>query len=104
VEKPVITAHQIGPASQVQPQARAKAAGAAAGQPSFSDVLSKVVGEVDGLQKEADLSVRDFAGGKVDNVHEVVIAMEKAELSFKFMMEARNKLVDAYREVMRMQV
>ncbi|MFQ5752664.1 MAG: flagellar hook-basal body complex protein FliE, partial [bacterium] len=41
---------------------------------------------------------------KVENVHEVMIAMSKAEVSFKFMMETRNKLIDAYKEIMRMQV
>ena len=73
-------------------------------QESFQQVLSKLVDEVDGLQKDAEQSVQHFLTGKVTNVHEVMVAMEKADVSFKFMMEARNKLVDAYREVMRMQV
>ncbi|MEK6730065.1 MAG: flagellar hook-basal body complex protein FliE, partial [Planctomycetota bacterium] len=46
----------------------------------------------------------NFATGKVENVHEVMIAMSKAEISFKFMMEARNKLIETYKEVMRMQM
>ena len=97
-----ITSRVAGIASQLergQAELPDKASGA-----SFKDVLAKVVSDVDGLQKQAEGSVQDFAAGKVENVHEVMIAMEKAELSFKFMMEARNKLVDAYRDVMRMQV
>jgi len=91
-----------GIASQLE-RGTAQAPDQASG-PSFGDTLAKAVSDVDGLQKDAQQSVQDFAAGKVDNVHDVMIAMEKAELSFKFMMTARNKLVDAYREVMRMQV
>ena len=102
MEKAAITSRLIGEASQLklsQPRAQA----AKSGQ-SFHDMLSGLVSDVDGLQKKAEASVNDFAAGKVDNVHQVMMAMEKADLSFKFMMEARNKLVDAYRDVMRMQV
>jgi flagellar hook-basal body complex protein FliE len=53
---------------------------------------------------KAGESVENFATGKVENVHEVMIAMSKAEVSFKFMMETRNKLIDAYKEIIRMQV
>jgi flagellar hook-basal body complex protein FliE len=44
----------------------------------------------------------DFAIGKNNNIHEVMIAAEKAGLSLKFLMQIRNKLLDAYQEIMRM--
>ena len=44
----------------------------------------------------------EFAVGKRQDLHEIMIASEKANLSFKFLLEIRNKLLDAYREVMRM--
>ncbi|MGR3301054.1 MAG: flagellar hook-basal body complex protein FliE [Candidatus Scalindua sp.] len=71
---------------------------------SFKETVSNFVNEVNDLQVKAGESVENFATGKVENVHEVMIAMSKAEISFKFMMETRNKLVDAYKEIMRMQV
>ncbi|GAX60050.1 flagellar hook-basal body complex protein FliE 1 [Candidatus Scalindua japonica] len=70
----------------------------------FKETISNYVTEVNDLQVKAGESIENFATGKVENVHEVMIAMSKAEVSFKFMMETRNKLVDAYKEVMRMQV
>lgn len=71
---------------------------------NFKETVSKYVNEVNDLQLKAGESIENFATGKVENVHEVMIAMSKAEVSFKFMMETRNKLVDAYKEIMKMQV
>ena len=70
----------------------------------FKETINNYVNEVNDLQVKAGESIENFATGKVENVHEVMIAMSKAEVSFKFMMETRNKLVDAYKEIMRMQV
>ncbi|MCK6467225.1 MAG: flagellar hook-basal body complex protein FliE [Candidatus Brocadia sinica] len=72
--------------------------------PSFQKTLSGFINEVNDLQTKANASIENLATGKVENVHEVMIAMAKAEVSFKFMMEARNKLVETYKEVMRMQM
>ncbi|MDR4505506.1 MAG: flagellar hook-basal body complex protein FliE [Candidatus Scalindua sp.] len=71
---------------------------------NFKGTLGSVVNEVNDLQIKAGESIENFASGKIDNVHEVMIAMTKAEVSFKFMMETRNKLVSAYKEIMQMQV
>jgi flagellar hook-basal body complex protein FliE len=71
---------------------------------SFKNTLSGFINEINDLQTKANESIENFATGKVENVHEVMIAMTKAEVSFKFMMEARNKLVETYKEVMRMQM
>jgi len=70
----------------------------------FKETVSNFVNEVNDLQIKAGESIENFAAGKVENVHEVMIAMSKAEVSFKFMMETRNKLIDAYKEIMQMQV
>ena len=71
---------------------------------SFKKTLSSFLDEVNDLQTKANESIENLATGKVENVHEVMIAMAKAEVSFKFMIETRNKLVETYKEVMRMQV
>lgn len=70
----------------------------------FKETISNFVNEVNDLQIKAGESIENFASGKAENVHEVMIAMAKAEVSFKFMMETRNKLVDAYKEIMKMGV
>ncbi len=70
----------------------------------FADVLDKYMRESTDLQNEADGALNDLVAGKNDNVHEVMLAMAKADVSFRMMVEVRNKLVEAYQEVMRMQV
>lgn len=71
---------------------------------SFKETLGSFVNDVNTMQIKADNVIEDFAAGNVQNIHEVMISMKKAEMSFQFLMETRNKLVDAYKEVTRMQV
>lgn len=72
--------------------------------PSFKDVLGNFINEVNTLQHKAGESIENLATGKIEDIHEVMIAMSKAEVSFKFMIETRNKLLETYKEVMRMQM
>ena len=69
---------------------------------SFQNTLAELVTDVDKQLKETDKLTDDFAMGKNNNIHEVMIAAEKAGLSLKFLMQIRNKLLDAYQEIMRM--
>lgn len=71
---------------------------------SFKETMGKVVNDVNEMQVKADKAIEDFSTGKIKNMHEVMISMKKAEMSFQFLMETRNKLVEAYKEVSRMQV
>lgn len=72
------------------------------GGPSFADTLEDAIGAVDRLQKESEGAQVAFARGDEVELHDVLIKIEEAEIAFKTMMEVRNKLVDAYREIMRM--
>ena len=72
--------------------------------PSFSDTLKNLVEQVDNKQKEADNAVQGFVAGKNVELHEVMAIREEAQISFQFMMEVRNKLLDAYQELSRIQV
>jgi flagellar hook-basal body complex protein FliE len=84
--------------SQIQPQDRTEAA-----SPSgFRDTLEGFYKEVDAELKAADQKVAEFAVGKRQSLHEIMIASEKAGISFKLLVEIRNKLLDAYQEIMRM--
>ena len=71
---------------------------------SFSNILKKSLDEVNELQNEADTSIKSIAEGKVDNIQDAVIAIEKADVSLKLVTEIRNKAIEAYKEIMRMQV
>ena len=71
---------------------------------AFADVLKNSVQEVNKMQMDAGQATRDLAQGKVESVHEAMIAMEKASVSFNLMVEVKNKLLAAYEEMMRMQV
>ena len=75
-----------------------------AAERSFKGVMDDVLGEVDQLQKEKDTAVKNLATGKDADIHNTMIAIQKAHISFKFMIQVRNKIVSAYEEVMRMNV
>src|SRR5262245_55896522 len=74
-----------------------------AGEGTFSGELSKALGEVDKLQVDADQQAKMVADGG-GNLHEMSLALEKADISMRLAMKVRNKLVDAYNEIMRMSV
>ncbi len=71
---------------------------------SFADILNKSLNEVNELQNRADDSIKSIAEGKMDNIQDAVIAIEKADVSLKLVTEIRNKAIEAYKEIMRMQV
>ena len=71
---------------------------------SFNDTLMESIGEVQRLQNEADTTIRKLVAGEIKDVTDVVVAVEKADVAFQTMMVVRNKMMQAYEEVMRMQV
>lgn len=82
------------------------ASGAERSEPakSFGSVLEDSLAEVNRLQQQADRSITDLATGEKASVHDTMIAMEQASVSFQLMMQVRNKIVEAYQEILRMQV
>jgi flagellar hook-basal body complex protein FliE len=66
--------------------------------------FTELVSKVNDLQTQSDKSIQALASGENKNLHEVMINMEKASISFLFMSQVRNKAVEAYQEIMRMQV
>ncbi|QTA38152.1 flagellar hook-basal body complex protein FliE [Thermosipho ferrireducens] len=71
--------------------------------PDFTRVLNDALKNVNEQQKKAEKMADDFATGKISNIHEVIIEAEKASISLRLTVEVRNRIVDAYREIMRMQ-
>ena len=71
---------------------------------SFLDYVSEGVKTVNDIQANADKMSTNLATGKQEIIHETMLAVSQAELSFKLMVQVRNKALEAYQEVMRMQV
>ena len=68
----------------------------------FQEVLRSSIRNVDQLQTDAESAIQKMAVGENDSVAEVMTAVEKADLAFRTLMQVRNKLVDAYEELLRM--
>ncbi|TCU70595.1 flagellar hook-basal body complex protein FliE [Tissierella praeacuta] len=71
---------------------------------NFGDLLTKAVNQVNQLQLESDEYKQMLVLGQVDNLHDVSIATEKANVALQITMSIRNKVVEAYREIMRIQI
>lgn len=71
---------------------------------SFSSLLGKLVSDVNAQQHAADQSVNALQSGANVPLHQAVISMEEANLSFQLMVQVRNKLLESYQEIMRMTV
>lgn len=71
---------------------------------SFSKILGNLVDQVNSLQNKADGSIQNLISGETESIHQVMIAVEEADLAFRLMMEIRNKLTEAYQEIVRMQI
>ena len=71
---------------------------------SFVDTLKESIRQVNDLQTDADKAVSDLTTGKDQNLHQTMIAVEKADLTFQLMMQVRNKIVSAYEEISRIQI
>ena len=71
---------------------------------SFAKTLSESIERVNTLQQEADVAIEKLSTGESNNVHGAMIAVSKADLAFRMTMQVRNKIVEAYQEVMRMQI
>jgi flagellar hook-basal body complex protein FliE len=69
----------------------------------FSKMLGDAIKNVNSLQKDADTAAVKLALGEVDDVHQVMIATEQAKLALQLTVQVRNKLVEAYQEISRMQ-
>lgn len=78
--------------------------GKVANDAGFSDYLKNAIAEVDAMQKASDISDVALAMGDPDYLHRVMIDAEKAEIALQFTMQVRNKIIDAYQEIMRMQI
>ena len=109
--QPLMSAYGVTPGENITPSLPVtpgeKPGALAPVQPageSFSTMLGKMVAEVNDKQINASSAVNNLQTGNNVSLHQAVIAMEEANVSFQLMVEVRNKLLDAYQEIMKMQV
>jgi flagellar hook-basal body complex protein FliE len=77
---------------------------AAAGQGTFMNTLKDAIAQSNEVQLDATQAVEKLMTGETQNVHQTMIALQKADVSFQMMMQIRNKIVGAYEEIQRMQI
>ena len=79
---------------------------AAAGAPptGFMDSLQHAISKANDIQLEASQATEALMTGQTQNVHQTMVALEEADVSFQLMMQIRNKLVSAYEDIQRMQI
>ena len=70
----------------------------------FGDVLAGAIQSIEGSNREASTAVQQFLSGQNEELHTTVLATQKAQLAFELGLQVRNKVVDAYQEVMKMQM
>jgi flagellar hook-basal body complex protein FliE len=94
----------LGIAGIARPLPSAGAKETVASPDGFTKVLGDLVNNANSQQLDSDKAIEKFATGESKGLHEVMIAMEKSNISFQFLSQVRNKALDAYHEIMRMQV
>ena len=93
---------RIGPTGQAAPVRGAATTPTPRGDAGFGEALTRALGDVNALQQAADASVQDLSLGRTRDVAGTLIAVEKANLGFQLTLQIRNRLLEAYQEVMRM--
>ena len=96
---PFTELEKLSPGLLTQPTDAAKPAGT-----SFENTIKTFVEETNAKQNVASETVKGLVSGQNVSLHQTMIAMEEASISFQLMTEVRNKLLESYQELMRMQV
>ncbi len=78
--------------------------GNSVGTSDFASWIAKEIGSVNDKLASSDQLLQKLATGEVDNLHQVMIGIEEAKLSFQLLVQVRNKLLDAYQDILRMSV
>lgn len=95
----------LGSINPLQPSMPTAAPGAAEGaKGNFGDVFKTYMEHVDGQQQNSQTAIQDMLTGKSPDVLPVVSAMAEADMSFKLLIGVRNKVIDAYKQTMNMQI
>lgn len=70
----------------------------------FSDMMKSMISEVNNAQQNGDIAIEQMQTGEAEHLHDVMIALEEADVSLRMLVQIRNRAVTAYEEIMRMQI
>lgn len=94
----------ITPVTPILAPVAPAAAPAASGTDAFAQAFADAISKVETFQSNAQASADKFLSGEGEELHQVALKAQQADLSFELFMQVRNKIISAYQEVMRMQV
>ncbi|MBI3472001.1 MAG: flagellar hook-basal body complex protein FliE [Candidatus Solibacter usitatus] len=94
----------IGPIQPIPLPDPEPARGGAVNRAGFRNVLQAAIEQVEGSSRTAEKAVEGFLSGEADDLHSVALATQRAELELDLFLQVRNKVVQAYQEIMRMQM
>lgn len=97
----------IGPIRDIPQISPSEPAGSQRGNTKSADfgaALNNAISEVEASRSNANDKIQQLLGGKPEELHSVILSAQRAQLEFELFLEVRNKVVEAYQEVMRMQV
>jgi flagellar hook-basal body complex protein FliE len=100
LSKPLSSAIEM--VKPLEPLAPAGGSNGANGE--FQNILGGIIGQVNSTQGTADRQLASFLNGEQIDIHQVATSIQKAEMTFELAIEVRNKVMQAYQEVMRMQI
>lgn len=91
-------------ASSAAPTGLTRPGGAAGGAASFGELLGSAIDDLSRLSAGSDRLAEAFAAGADVEIHEVMVAMQETQIAFELAAQVRNRAVDAYQEIMRLQL
>lgn len=94
----------VGPLRQQGASDKVQNVNSAKGGPSFAETLKGFLSDVNSMQAKAGESIEKMVAGEITDVHQVMSTVEEANVAFNMMMEIRNKVMDAYKEVMQIRL
>lgn len=99
-----LTKYSAEGASSEAPKTSQRTQGAEGAGLSFEDLLKESMIQVNSLEQRSDTMMKRMATGDVDDISEVVLSVQRAEIALRLLSEVRNKLLDAYQQLARMPV
>lgn len=90
--------------SEIQSKKNSPMSAEESGAGSFANTLNEAITNVNDMQVHSNQMMEKLATGETKNIPEVMVAAEKADIALKLMVQVRNKMIDAYQEIMKMQV
>lgn len=73
-------------------------------QTGFGEIIKETISKTVAAESQSDKAIEGLVSGQAKNLHEVMISVEKADISLKMLVQFRNKAMQAYEEIMRLQI